>query len=62
MAEGVTGPSGPSKVVGDMRAPPYITQVTLRNYKSIAAARGRLKELTFLVGGTKVTPGERAPG
>lgn len=50
MAEGVTGPPGPSKVLGDMRAPPYITQVTLRNYKSIATAQVRLKELTFLVG------------
>lgn len=57
MAQGVTGPPGPSKVVGGRRAPPYITQVALRNYKSIAAARVRLKELTFLVGGTKVTPG-----
>ncbi len=33
-----------------MRTPPYITQVTLRNYKSIAAARVRLQALTFLVG------------
>jgi predicted ATPase len=33
-----------------MRTPPYITRVTLRNYKSIAAAQVPLKELTFLVG------------
>ena len=35
---------------GKMRTPPYITQLILRNYKSIAAARVRLQALTFLVG------------
>ncbi len=33
-----------------MRAPPYITQVTLRNYKSIGEARVPLRALMFLVG------------